>query len=245
MQSTKKLLEKDPIKVFKWVLDGRLKKFPHGFWNTIESMERSAHIVRFLIENILGWDKEDVKKRLCLHTFEEYRLRGMMACLFGESPYLAIENAYPGVFLEWELHNCPINFWNREKAIEAVEWMLEIKLKWTDEEIIKKFNKETFLRPDINLGGMLKHVFNNSSFEAINAAYPGKFLEWQFSRVPKEFWNSNENIKKAIKWLCEKFPVGYKISSKDFKANGLKYLLQERFNWNVEEALSFAGITRL
>ena len=87
--------------------------------------------------------------------------------------YQAISITYPSKFKEWEFNLVPQGFWSKEKGIEATRWLVEEKLKLSDNELIEKLSRASFI--DNGLQGMLTICFNNSYKRAIQEAYPDKF----------------------------------------------------------------------
>ncbi len=199
-------------------------KVPKNFWN----METAKEATMWLIEEKLKWSDEDVRRNLSKNTFKENSLRGMLDVLFNGSPYFAIENAYPGKFKAWEFAKVPKNFWNMETAKEATMWLIEEKLKWSDEDVRRNLSKNTF--KENSLRGMLDVLFNGSPYLAIENAYPGKFKPWELPSVPKKFWNL-ETAKEATIWLIEEKlkwsdeDVKQKLSRKIFRENSLNGML--------------------
>ena len=63
---------------------------------------------------------------------------------------------------------------------------------------------------------MLSVVYNDSVFEALNTAYPNKYLPWNLSSVPKNYWKNVDNVKSALKWLIED---KLKFSIKEIETN--------------------------
>ena len=55
--------------------------------------------------------------------------------MFNDSPFHALNAAYPNQFKEWELKFVPDKFWNKDTGIRATKWLIEERLKWTDDEI--------------------------------------------------------------------------------------------------------------
>ena len=49
----------------------------------------------------------------------------MLNTCFNNSPYQAINTAYPNKFKEWEFNLVPKNFWTTEKGAEATRWLIE------------------------------------------------------------------------------------------------------------------------
>ena len=176
------------------------KNFPHGTWNCDEKYENAKNVTKTLIEKVLKWSDTDIKEKLSANTFRKYSLTGMFIILFNASPYLAIDNAYPGKFKQWDLPSVSKKFWNMETAREATIWLIEEKLKWSDDDIKEKISSNIFEKN--SLGGMLAILFNDNSYFAIENAYPGKFKPWELSGAPKYFWNM-ETAREATIWLIE------------------------------------------
>lgn len=159
------------IEIYKEVLSAKRKRFPGGFWydGEIYNYETAKEIVTYLIEEKLKWNDEQLKKRLRVQTFREYKLYGMLGVLFHNSPYEAINNAYPGKFHEWDFEYAPKNYWNLETAKKATIWLVEEKLKMDRRKIRSCLSKRHFYENGI--GGMLSQVFNNNVCKAVINAY--------------------------------------------------------------------------
>ena len=204
-------------------------KVSKNFWN----LKTASEATIWLIEEKLKWSDEDVRRNLSKNTFKENSLRGMLNLLFNGSPYLAIENAYPGKFKAWEFAKVSKNFWNLKTASEATIWLIEEKLKWSDEDVRRNLSQNTF--KENSLRGMLDVLFNCSPYLAIENAYPGKFKPWELPSVPKKFWNL-ETAKEATIWLIEEKlkwsdeDVKEKLTLNTFKENSLKSMLNYLFN---------------
>ena len=59
----------------------------------------------------------------------------MLLLCFNNSPYDALNSVYPNKFKLWELKKINKGIWNKEMGKEAVKWLIEEKLKFSDEEI--------------------------------------------------------------------------------------------------------------
>ena len=134
------------------------KKFPKGVWNCNEKYDNAKEVTKTLIEKVLKWSDDDIKLKLSSNIFDKNSLCGMLVILFNGSPYLAIDNAYPGKFKPWELPSVPKKFWNLETAKEATIWLIEEKLKWSDEDVKEKLTLNTF--KENSLKSMLNYLFN-------------------------------------------------------------------------------------
>jgi hypothetical protein len=171
-----------PFKALDSVYPGRFKQWeikhtPKNFW----TRENLIKALKWMFEEKLKWSSADIKKNYSHRTFIENGLE----CLINNeylqrSTFRAIESVYPGRFKEWELKKVPRNFWTEKTAIEAVKWLIEKKLRWTDENIKQKLSVKIF--SIYKLRGLLYSCFNDSPFQAISAAYPGRFDQKDFNK---------------------------------------------------------------
>ena len=160
------------------------KQFPKDIWNYNSKYDNAKVVTKTLIEKVLKWSDDEIKRKLSANIFIQNSLYGMLVILFNGSPYLAIENAYPGKFKPWELPSVPKKFWNLETAKEATIWLIEEKLKWSDEDVKQKLSRKIFRENSLN--GMLGYLFNNSPYLAIENAYSGKFKKSDLKNYSKK-----------------------------------------------------------
>lgn len=167
----------EAIKVYEEVLSKRLYRFPAGFFSSygiVDYTNVCIPIIKHLIEEILKWDHEEVCKNITRKTFHDYALAGMLSHYFNDSPYAALEIAYPGEYKPWELDACPRNFWNEENAVLAVRWLYDEKLKWDIEQICSMTTVRLF--KENGLDGMLRTCFKDSPTLAILYSYPDEVI---------------------------------------------------------------------
>ena len=171
------------IQVYKDVLSGSLKRFPHNFWQDDQgkNFADSAIITRYLIEEILKWDDETIKQQICCKTFFTHKLKGMLCVLYGDSVYAALNRNFATTepkptmeksekFKQWELTCTPRNFWNLETARDATIWLFRDVLKLSDEQILQSNSRKIFV--DNGLDTMMHILFNNNASKAIENAFP-------------------------------------------------------------------------
>ena len=209
------------------------KNFSSGTWKCDEKYENAKNVTKTLIERVLKWTYEDIRNKLTLNIFKKYSVLSMLVKVFNGSPYLAIENAYPGKFKPWELPCVSNSFWNLKTAKEATIWLIEEKLKWNDDDIKEKLSANTFRK--YSLTGMFIILFNASPYLAIDNAYPGKFKQWDLPSVQKKNWNVKTAraatiwlIEEKLKWSDE--DVRRNLSQNTFKENSLRGMLDVLFN---------------
>ena len=219
------------------------KNFPSGTWKCDEKYGNAKNVTKTLIERVLKWTYEDIRNKLTLNIFKKYSVLSMLVKVFNGSPYLAIENAYPGKFKPWELPCVSNSFWNLKTAKEATIWLIEEKLKWNDDDIKEKLSANIFEKN--SLGGMLAILFNDNSYFAIENAYPGKFKPWELSGTPKYFWNM-ETAREATIWLIEEKlkwsddDIRHRLSKSIFRKNSLGGMLAVLFNDSPYRAIENA-----
>ena len=235
------------VAIYKEVLAGKRKRFPDGFFKGVAGLENAGEITGYLIESILKIPSDKIPQKVSQRTFKDNKLEGMLLNVFNGSPYLAIKNAYPREFKEWEFSQQ--GMWQGEEGLklakEAAKWLIEEKEKMPFHEIPQKVSQRTF--KDNGLEGMLTQAFNGSPYLAIENAYPGRFKKWEFTQ--QRMWQGEEGLKlakEATKWLIEekeKIPfhkIPQKVSQRTFRDNGLSGMLAVIFNSSPYRAVDNA-----
>lgn len=143
-----------PNKFKQW----ELKNVLLNFWND----ETAKEALKWLIEEKLEWDNENIKNKLIGTIFEENGLKGLFVNKFNSSTYSAINFLYPDKFKPWELKYAPRRYWNTETSKEAIKWLIEENLELSNtENIDRHLSKCTFCNNQ--LGGMFHYIFSNST----------------------------------------------------------------------------------
>ncbi len=234
------------IQVYEDVFANRRRRFPNNFFHGDLGRARAAVITRYLLEDKLGIDVEDVPRMIHKKLFYENGLTWMLGSCFDWSPYKAIDNAYPGKFHKWQFN--VKGMWQGPErfrlAAEATRWMIEEKERVPVDQIPQRISATTFGK--YNLRGMLSVCFKGSFFRAIENAYPNRFHPWEFRNVPKNFWQGEQglaNARRATRWLCEdvlKVPrerVFQDVTYHLFREHGLGGMLTGCFSGSSIQAL--------
>lgn len=158
-------------------LQWELKNVPMNTWN----LETAKEALRWLIEKKLKWNKDDVMEKYSKAVFLENGLNGLLH-FFDSSPYRALNLAYPGKYLPWELKKVPMDTWNDVSCRTAVKWLFEKKLGWNEDEIRSYATKRIF--NENRLGGLLRS-YSDSVIRLLNIAYPGKFTSGELMHKKK------------------------------------------------------------
>jgi len=230
----------DIIEMYEKVLNGSLKKFPYGTWNDKENVIR---VTRHMIETKLKWSHQEVCQNLSAKVFRDNKLSGLLSTVYDDSPYEALEAAYPGEYHRWELKVVPKGSWTQENGVKATRWLIEEKLKWSREEVCANLDIYTFI--DNNLDTMLNYCFSYSPHEALEATYPSVYKPWELKNVPRFFWNQETGIA-ATKWLIEE-KLNWTVEKARiegttplFAQNGLSGMLQTCFGGSARRAIATA-----
>lgn len=234
-------LETTEIEVYKKILSGELKRFPYGFWQGEDGKENSIQVMKYLIEDVLKWNREDIKKNLVVVTFKKYKLSGMLKSLYEQSPYLAMEALYPGKFKPYSLKNAPKDYWNDGTVKIAIEDLMK-ELSLTKEEFVSNITKQILI--DNDLGGLLDYC-NNSPYKALKIAFGETFNPWDMISAPNGYWTratAISSIKKLIeedlKWTDDE--IKNNISKEVFRKHNLSGMLNIIFGDSPYEAIDAA-----
>ena len=177
-----------PNEILPWEIIGT----PKGFWKSDENKRKA---LKWLFENEMNGDMNEIKKSLSQKTFKQYRLTGLLKS-FNYSPYNALNFFYPDQVKPWELNCAPMNFWDSdEHRKDALKWLFHEELKWTCKDIDEKLSRRTF--HDNQLGAMFNTFFKNSPYLAAKFLYPNEEFKILLKRQ-KEYGKKDNKIHQSI-----------------------------------------------
>lgn len=144
-----------------------------------------------------------IAKKLNYAVFVRHALTGWLWAFFGNSPFRAINWAYPGKFLPHHMAQAPMRHWSgrggRERAIAALREALAAT--GHPEDLYPKIVTERFFE-EFKLTSPLQKRFG-SHFAFLNAAYPKRFHPWEMAVTPPRFFENPANVVAATRWLVE------------------------------------------
>ena len=230
------------IQTYLDVLSGVRKRFPNHFFSGVDGRQRAILVTRYLIENRLEIPIEQIPEKVTAELLWQYRLRPM-ANIQGWNFSQLMEHCYPEYVKAWHFRQVSNGYWKqgdgRTRLIEAVRYVIEEECKMPVEDIPKQVTHAFF--KERNLYGAFNQ-FGQSTYETINAAYPGRFYPWQFHTVPMNYWKDPLNVEIAMKWLIfevlkmESYETVYPIIQiKHFAENQLQGLLIRVFHNRITE----------
>jgi hypothetical protein len=206
-----------------------------------ERTPESQQVVVYLLVQLLGIKEEDVPARLDYKTFVEWGLQGWLWVFFNNSPFRAVNCAYPGKFLPHHMKRAPNKYWSGRGGKSRAAKVLRMALESTNIEpsqypklLTTKFFEE------FKLTSPLWSQFG-SHYAYLNAAYPGVYHCWELPQTPRGYFDHVENVHKAVKWLVEeklRFPIpeltvkeiwrqriAVKITKETFSEHGLREVM--------------------
>jgi len=166
--------------IYRMVLDGNIKYFPINFWTCPEAVENAIEVTKYLFDEILKWDDDDIREKFNGSLFDKYKLGGMINIVYKHEIGEAFQNAFPGRLMPWEFGNAPQRFWNNKTRVEAIKWLIEVRLKWNRDTVAKNITAKVFYNN--KLGGLLRY-YGGSPYRALDSAYPNNYFKDEFIRL--------------------------------------------------------------
>lgn len=202
-------------------------------------------IIKYLFEekyNISDYDILNLRRE----WIKKHKLYGYYLRTFNGSIVQMIEHVYPNRFKPWEFITSGIGYFDNDKNIdEALNWFIKQikkdKVINSIEDIPKNINGETFRNYGLSsINIKFGHVYN--IFEYL---YPNKFMPWEYSPMPREYFSIKDNRIKSFKQLIHKIGIKIdnipKLVSYEYINLG-KYrkfldMINEYYNFNINELI--------
>ncbi|OPL12640.1 MAG: hypothetical protein AVO34_06805 [Firmicutes bacterium ML8_F2] len=151
------------------------------------------------------------------------------------------------LILQGDMGRFPYGIWKedsiKKECVDVIRYFVENILQCDQEEIPQKATFSQFRK--YRLYGMIKNVFNQSTYEAIDAAYPGRFKRWEFGNYSRHNW-TKDSAANAVKWLIQE-KLGWsfdkaenRLTTQDFHNYGLGYILEHYYELDVKQAVQDA-----
>lgn len=112
------------LDVYHMVLDGRLNRFPNGFWTRSEGKARQVECIKYMIEVLEKIDVANIPKQLTIEVFKKNKLGGIVPN--GDRGLVSlIVGLYPGKFNRNEFLKPRIG--SRTKLANNIDRELEVR----------------------------------------------------------------------------------------------------------------------
>lgn len=160
--------------------------------------------MKYLIDEKLKFNKEDVKRQLSKLFLTKYKLH-TASKLFGRSAIRYILCTYPEAqYQPWQFSHdkVPQSYWtNEENRINALKFAFEAELHWNLDDIKQKLSWEIIQNQKL----LTLHTYYPSLHDICNVLYPGIIKPWELmhAEVSNYFWHDINNRKKAVLWLVQ------------------------------------------
>ncbi|MGR5967564.1 hypothetical protein ACT7C1_01675, partial [Bacillus paranthracis] len=102
--------------IYQEILDGDRKKFPPGTWSEDENNELARRVTKYLIEQVLIWNIQDLREGWNQKLIQKMKLTTVLA-KYNNSPYRMLNDAYPGHVKRMGIKNGPSTFLDEGKWI--------------------------------------------------------------------------------------------------------------------------------
>jgi hypothetical protein len=222
------LTEEDIIYMYKSLLKGEIKSFTNGI---LKNNKYINYIMRYLINEILNWEREEICEKYCGSILNKYKLSGLYAC--GDYDiYELIDNALPEYSIKrWELKNSSVGnkYWKDENNVNEVLMWLKIKLaNYKNIFTINEAGEQGFqnLLEEYNLMGLLITRFDYNSIKL-------------FEKIYKEKYDKNEMIKSRYTFKVNENEIERTLEGNIYKVTNEYYKLDERGKTLINEIIKY------
>lgn len=232
--------EEDVIKFYLLYRESNIHELPNSFWNDDFGRYRASVIVKYVIENILKYNRKiEVIRKLSISDFKNNKLQNMLELLFQNDLYNAVDNAYPSIYKKCMFGRLR-NYWDTELIVEEMERIAADLNKEAKELKIKDINNSDFI------GGerVFRRLFGSFD-EFMDMYYPQEYW-WMPRRAgrKRKKW-SDEQEKEAIDYvLVKKMGIDitdthtyHHITVRDFYKEHMRFIC-DKYNYNVKKMVS-------
>jgi len=194
------------------VLEGKITDFPIDFWKGEDADLKAGECTRYLITDILEWDKEDILNRVGRYIFKAYRLSGMLKEIYSNSPGKAILMAYGANYFQHihipEIQKIDTRYYIKERSLDtAISRLHNLFQGLNDQQIIDLYTVKFIIDMDFHY---VLGKFKLTKLQLLDIAFPNRFHEWDF---PGYDWSKLENRRRAVLHLLRKRHVPYLSTS--------------------------------
>jgi hypothetical protein len=224
----KTLTEDEILFMYQSVLKNEIKVFTNGIYNYDQYI---IYLIRYMINNILNWNRLDVCNYYNLQTFKDNGLGGLLGIKhFNSYDYLI--KTFPEYDIKiWELKSSSVGNWTEDSIKQSLEW-LKTKL-FEDKNINNIHDASVFgfrnLIEQYNLAGLCATQFSGSYVKFFEFAYQMEFNKKEKLKLNYTFNVDNSEINRT------KEGVLYKITD-------LYNLLDERGKTLINEIVKFCEV---
>lgn len=200
MVSADAKISKSPIKVYQEVLSGERKTFPKGFFRSETAKEDAKAIIKYVLEQELGWSIEEIPKNITKQTFIDMKLIGMLNTLYSNQIYKALDDVYPGKWKRWELKYTTRGCITTDKdADEVIKWVIDTKMDGSIERAKRELTYHYLI--SLGLRTVADICLKKPIADILNRIYNAEYKAYDFRKLPSGYWKKEGIIEKGLRDL--------------------------------------------
>lgn len=198
-----------------YIMPWEFKKVSQSYWKNDNNVRYALEwfIQKLIDDNIIN-STNDLPKALTYKLFQKYKLGGLMCRKFNSSPFLAVNFLFPNRFHLHEFFVPKGYYEQKENRMIVIKTFIETLLTKGEinsiEDIPSKVNITVFDK--YGYKSFLSHCYQGVSFKAFDDYFPDKWKVWEFKSCPGGFWNDDDNVKNALRWLIDKLSQDEKLN---------------------------------
>jgi len=196
------LKEEELLFMYDSLLNNAINTFTKGLFKCSSSRNYFIILLKYLVNNILKWNREDICKKYCSDILKKYKLAGASVCTdIGAFEILRL--SFPLYDIKpWELINSSCD-WNEENIKEIKPWIKNVLKKDYNINNIKEAGTHSFkkLCNDYRLLGLANSKFNHSPIELFEYIYGEKFNKEEMLKINFNFEINTVNIKRTLEGI--------------------------------------------
>lgn len=206
----------------------QFKHKPRGFW---DKPERARDYLLWLQRHL---NLSSIKELSVVHSTtirDKYFGKALILKYRGDM-FQIFTDLFPEIELDILEFNYPLGFFEALDTRKRFVREIGRRNNLHSAEDFSNLNHKHFNQSIVGRR-LLGNVYNLAPSAAITELFPDhEYKEWQFLRVPRDFWKKKENHRRAIDWLIKDVLLithpedFYSIRERDFEANGLSALLR-------------------
>lgn len=205
-----------------------------------DPQEMVRKIIRIALEDVAGLTPDEIPHVVSYQFFRGMGLERLLWTFYRNSPYRAVDDAYPDTFVLWEFRRVSNNFWSGSEGwnnvLYALKWFAQAMELHTSEDC-RYVKLEDFERYGLN--GMVQVHFNWSPYLALSAIFPD-LKPWQTKQTSANYFLDRNNREEALKWFLLHQGIGQisKISPEEVYDTDIRVI-------NVKKSLEDDGLRAL
>jgi len=219
------LSDNEIICIYDSILNGKRKCLPNGVYLNVNN---KITIFRYLINDILQWNRKDICDNINTNTLKKYKIDSMI--VDGViTLYDLLTLTFPNYELKkWELKKSSVGEWNDESVSDALSWLRERLYKDKNIDNINYAGTYSFknLLDEYNFNGLCVTKFDGSSILLFEKMYGENFSKEEMLKDNYTF-NIDTNCIPTI------------LEGSVYKLNDSYYKLNDRGKTLVNEVIRF------